>query len=182
MTAFVALLRGVNVGKAKRLPMVELRQRVESLGGKQVATQLNSGNVVFYRSGATSAKIAAELAAALEENLGFNVPVVAKSASEFAVILKNNPLAHSAADHSRLLVAFAQDSAALPPLSALAALASPSEALVVGKHAAYLHCPAGIFESKVASALLGKTGAHITTRNWATCLKLGALLDGCGAA
>ena len=40
-----------------------------------------------------------------------------------------------------------------------------------------MHCVGGILESKLASAMLGKAGASATTRNWATTLKLKALLD-----
>jgi uncharacterized protein (DUF1697 family) len=49
---------------------------------------------------------------------------------------------------------------------------------LIGKHAAYLHCARGILESEVGSALLGKAGRAVTTRNWATTLKLEALLRG----
>lgn len=47
MPIFVALLRGVNVGKAKRVPMAELRALLAGLGHTGVATLLNSGNAVF---------------------------------------------------------------------------------------------------------------------------------------
>ena len=43
----IALLRGINVGKAKRVAMAELRALVEKLGYGDVRTLLNSGNVVF---------------------------------------------------------------------------------------------------------------------------------------
>ena len=43
----IALLRGMNVGKAKRIAMADLKAVVESLGGINVKTLLNSGNVVF---------------------------------------------------------------------------------------------------------------------------------------
>jgi uncharacterized protein (DUF1697 family) len=55
---------------------------------------------------------------------------------------------------------------------------APPEQFHVGRHAAYLHCAGGILESKAGSALLGKLGREVTTRNWATVLKLKALLDG----
>jgi uncharacterized protein (DUF1697 family) len=48
----------------------------------------------------------------------------------------------------------------------------PPERFHIGSHAAYLHCASGILESKVGSALLGKVGREVTTRNWATVLKL----------
>lgn len=44
---YVALLRGINVGRAKRVAMADLRALVEGLGFHSVRTLLNSGNVVF---------------------------------------------------------------------------------------------------------------------------------------
>ena len=57
----------------------------------------------------------------------------------------------------------------------------PPERFHIGNHAAYLHCADGILESKAGSALLGKLGREVTTRNWATVLKLKELL-GSGVA
>ena len=58
----------------------------------------------------------------------------------------------------------------------LEALVAPPEGFAVGKHAAYLHCASGILESKAAEALLGKAGRAATTRNWATTLKIHAIV------
>ena len=176
MTAFVALLRGVNVGKAKRVPMAEWRAQLEALGYGEVATLLNSGNAVFSSKGGTSAKHAAAIATALERGFGFSAAVVVKSAAEFAAIAAGNPY-RNAPDHSRLLVAFTPDAGSLAALAALAPLSRPPDEFAVGAHAAYLHCVGGILESRLASAILGRAGASATTRNWATTLKLQALLD-----
>lgn len=176
MPSFIALLRGVNVGKAKRVPMADWRAQLEELGYTSVATLLNSGNAVFSAVRAPSRSYAAAIASAIASGLKVNVTVVVKSSVELAAIVAENPFAITAADHSRLLVAFTQDLKALEALASLARLASPPEEYIVGKHAAYLHCPAGILQSKVGSALLGKAGDQVTTRNWATTLKLQALL------
>ena len=176
MSTFVALLRGVNVGKGNRVPMAELRALVEALGGSGVATLLNSGNVVFSHSGRSAGKLAAAISAALDERLGVAVPVVVKSAAEFAAVLGDNPMPPPAEDHSRFLVAFAQEATALQALRPLVALAQPPERFVVGASAAYLHCPQGLLQSRAGEALLGKAGRGVTTRNWATVLKLAGLL------
>ena len=47
MSRSVALLRGINVGKQPRIAMAPLRSLFESLGATDVATYLQSGNVVF---------------------------------------------------------------------------------------------------------------------------------------
>lgn len=175
MTTFVALLRGVNVGKAKRVPMADLRSLLAGMGYSDVATLLNSGNAVFHASRGGPAKHAADIAATISAELRVEVPVVVKTAGDIAAIIAENPLATHAADHSRLLVAFAPDTETLQGLAGIASLVTPPEQFVVGRHAAYLHCPQDILGSKAWEALLGKTGRVATTRNWATTLKLGAL-------
>jgi uncharacterized protein (DUF1697 family) len=175
MPTFVALLRGVNVGKAKRVPMAELRALLSDLGYTRVATLLNSGNAVFCATKGASTRHAADIAAAITDQLEVDVPVIVKSASELAAIVSANPINAEASEHSRLLVAFVQDLKALTGLAAVEPLVVPPEQFVVGKHAAYLLCAAGILESKAGEALLGKAGRSATTRNWATVLKLQAL-------
>jgi uncharacterized protein (DUF1697 family) len=181
MPAYVALLRGINVGKAKRIPMAELRSVLQGLGYNRVATLLNSGNAVFLaRTGSPEAHAKA-ITNELRRQFHFEVPVVVKSASELDRITQENVLAASVQNPSRLLVAFAQDHTALAGLSHLGALVVPPEEFVLGKHAAFLDCPAGFLQSRAATAILGTFGKTVTTRNWATVLKLHALAAKCDA-
>jgi uncharacterized protein (DUF1697 family) len=173
--AFVALLRGVNVGNARRVPMVEFRSTLAGLGYTGVVTRLNSGNAVFRATGGTPARHAASIAAALAENLKLDVPVIVKSARELATIVAECPINAESSHHSRLLVAFVQERKALAGLAAIERLIAPPEQFAIGSHAAYLYCAAGILQSEAGEALLGKAGRLATTRNWATVLKLQAL-------
>lgn len=175
MPRFVALLRGVNLGKAKRVPMAEFRALLAELGYTGVATLLNSGNAVFTASNGTPTRHAADIGSALAGKLKVEVPVIVKSAKELAAIIAGNPIKANAAEHSRLLVAFAQDTKALSGLKAIEPLVVPPEKFSVGKNAAYLLCAKGILESEAGVALLGKAGKSATSRNWATTLKLQAL-------
>jgi uncharacterized protein (DUF1697 family) len=172
---FVALLRGVNVGKGKRVPMAELRALLTGLGFTEVRTLLNSGNAVFRASRGTTRRIAADIASALQRGLGVSVPIIVKSARELEAVVAGIPVAVEEAHHSRFLVAFAPDRKALANLAAIRPLVSARERFVVGKHAVYLYCAAGILESRAAAALLGRLGQDATTRNLATTLKLHAL-------
>lgn len=177
MPTFVALLRGVNVGKAKRVPMAELRALLSGLGYTGVATLLNSGNAVFHARRGTPAKHSADIAAAISAQLKIEVPVIVKSASQLAAIISENPIKAEAKDHPRFLVAFVQDAKALSSLAPIEALVVTREQFSVGKNAAYLLCATGILESQAWEALLGKAGRSATTRNWATVLKLQALVN-----
>lgn len=177
MPRFVVLLRGVNVGKGNRVPMAEFKLLLERLGYTEVKTLLNSGNATFVSPARSGAKLAAAIAVEVERRFGVSTPVVVKSAAEVALIISQNPMVPPAAEHSRFLVAFGQDEQALQALSPLLHLARDAERLVITGHAAYLHCPGGLLESKVGAAMLGKAGRGVTTRNWATLLKVGDLLS-----
>jgi uncharacterized protein (DUF1697 family) len=94
-------------------------------------------------------------------------------------LLAANPFAASTADPLQLLVAFAQDASSLAELKTLSALVSPLEQFAVAAQAAYFYCPDGILQSKAGKALLGGASTSVTTRNWATVLKLDALATEC---
>ena len=175
MTTFVALLRGVNVGKTKRVPMVEFRRLLAGLGHTDVATLLNSGNAVFRSKSVATPRIASGIAQAISRKLKVDVPVIVKSAKELTAIVAGNPFQVGPADHSRFLVAFTQEAESLEDLAAIAPLVTPPERFAIGRHAAYLHCADGILKSKAGEALLGRIGRRATTRNLATTLKLQAL-------
>jgi uncharacterized protein (DUF1697 family) len=172
---FVALLRGINVGKAKRVPMARLRALLGQMGYTQIATLLNSGNVIFQAQSGAAANHAKDIAQAIFQELKLEVPVIVKSTRELSAIISENPLKTEVSDHSKLLVGFVQDSKALPGLAAIKSLVVAPERFAVGKRAAYLWCAAGILESKAAAALLGKAGRSATSRNLATVLKIEAL-------
>lgn len=178
MGTFIALLRGVNVGKAKRVPMERFRALLADLGYTDVTTLLNSGNAVFRSRTRSQAACAKAIERALAEDLAIEVPVIVKSSQELAAVVSENPFASSAPDHSRLLVALTQDVGGLSFLRGIEPLVAPAEGFAVGTHGAYLHCANGILESKAAQALLGKLGKSATTRNWATMLKLHTRANG----
>lgn len=181
MTTYIALLRGINVGKAKRIAMADLRALLEDLGYTDVATLLNSGNVVFKAGKGVPRKLAADISTAIATRLGIEVPVIVVPAKDLALIAKENPFATTTIEPSRLLIAFVPDADALSAVSTIASLVTPPEQFHVGTQAAYLHCARGILESKAGEALVGKAGKAATTRNWATVLKLQALVDKIGA-
>lgn len=177
MRRYAALLRGVNVGGAKRVPMAEWRALLEAMGCTGVRTLLNSGNAAFWHPLRTTKMLEAMIHGSLARSLGVEVPVIVKPRSDIAAIVAGNPFADKATDPSRLLVAITRDAESLAALAAIAPLVKARERFHLGEHAAYLWCAGGILESAAARALLGKAGREATTRNWATVLKLDALFD-----
>ena len=172
MNRCVALLRGINVGKAKRLAMADLRRVVESLGYTDVRTLLNSGNVVFDTRDTDLRRVAARIEEAVAAHAGFVSRVIVVDRALLATVVRENDLAARTDNPSRLLVAFVRDAAVLDGLAPLAARDWSPEALHVGTRAAYLWCPEGVVDARVVDASWRVLGEGTTTRNWATVLKL----------
>lgn len=177
MTAVVALLRGVNVGGHRTVPMARLRAVAEGLGHEQVKTHLNSGNVVLVtRDDADPERVAAGIAAALRDDLGFDVDVVARSRAELDAVVAANPFPDAAAeDPGRVLVTFF--AADLDPDPAFDASAYGKEQVVWAGREAYVHYPDGVGRSRLAPDALTKAARQAGTgRNWRTVLALRELL------
>lgn len=173
---YVALLRGINVGRAKRVSMADLRALVEGLGGSDVRTLLNSGNVVFGSRRVKAVALAADIEKALSDDLGVSSRVTVLTGAELRGIVAENLLLRVARDPARLMVAVPQTAADLARLEPLRRQRWAPEALATGRRAAYLWCPDGTLKSPLAAAVARALGDAVTTRNWATTSKLAALL------
>jgi len=174
-TRQIALLRGINVGRAKRVAMADLRALFESLGYREVRTLLNSGNVVFTPSGKSPAATGARIEKALVSELDLVSRVFVLDAAELAAAIAENPLGKIAHDPSRLLLAVTATVADHAKLGPLAKQVWKPDALAVGKRVAYLWCADGLIASKLVQAVNRALGDAVTMRNWATMNKLLAL-------
>lgn len=173
---YVALLRGINVGTAKRVGMSDLRAIVESLGYKDVRTLLNSGNVVFEGPSAAPAAIAARIERAFQARVGFASRVTVLEGSELEAVVKGNPLLDVGVNHSRLMVAVLHDPEHAARLKPLTRERWGKEAVALGARVAYLWCPDGVITSPLFAAVSRVIGDGMTTRNWATMMKLSGLM------
>jgi uncharacterized protein (DUF1697 family) len=176
MGRYVALFRGINVGKAKRISMADLGALLGKLGYTDVRTLLNSGNAVFSGDDDAAPEHAARIRAAVAKKLGVDAHVVVKSERDIAAIIKGNAIGALATDPARLLIVFTDDPRGLAGLKALARADWNPEKIHVGKHAAYAWCANGILESKALETLLKSLGASGTTRNWTTLNRIHALM------
>jgi uncharacterized protein (DUF1697 family) len=180
VTRQVALLRGVNVGKGNRIAMAALRELLGGLGYTDVTTLLNSGNAVFSSPKDSAKEATARIGKALAAKLGIAVRVVVLTAAEMDLVIAENPLQKVAVNASRLLAAVwsvPSDRAKLLPLSKQD---WGGEALGIGSRSAYLWCAEGIIVSELSKAVNKALGDSVTSRNWATVLKLQAMLAGDG--
>ncbi|WP_091541518.1 DUF1697 domain-containing protein [Modestobacter sp. DSM 44400] len=168
MTRYVVLLRGINVGRAKRVGMASLRQLLTARGYDGVRTHLQSGNVLLDTDRG-AAELTADVEAALRGEFGFDVAVVVRTASELAAVLAADPLAGTWTDPARHLVTFLT---AEPGPGLVAALPEPGPGdgnyRLLGREL-YLWLPDGVLATPVGlwrwDRLLGVSG---TARNWNT--------------
>ncbi len=175
MPAYVALLRGINVGGRHALRMATLREVIEAAGATRVATYIQSGNVVFAHAARTCAPLEARLAAAITKAAGFPVPVVLRSAVELATVIAGNPFGPQ--PHEHLHVMFCPKRPAATALDKLDATAFAPERWAIGASEVYLHLPNGMGKSKLAvSASRLAALKDATTRNWRTVETLGGML------
>lgn len=174
----VALIRGINVGRAKRVAMADLRALVESLGYRDVRTLLNSGNVAFTAPGKSRLETAPRIEKAMAARLGVSARVMVMTEAELAEAVDENPLLPVADDPSRHFVAVFGKPADRARLESLTRKDWAPDVLAVGRRVAYLWCPGGMLASPLAVAVGRALGDAVTTRNWSTMTKLRALVEG----
>jgi uncharacterized protein (DUF1697 family) len=186
MPTHIALLRGINVGGHNKVSMTDLRQVFESLGHTEVATYIQSGNVVFTPGGTGTVLGNAEHAGALEQAIasatGVSPKVVVLTADELDQVVRENPFPDE--PNPKCLHAVFYATGPGPDADAVAAAqrqaeerGSRDEAQVKGR-TLYLHTPDGLGRSELANLLLARArgaAAAGTARNWATVTKLVSL-------
>lgn len=175
-TRYAALLRGINLGRARQVDMPRLRELLTARGYAGVRTHLRSGNVVLD-SGLSEAELAADLAEAIEREFGFPVPVVVRTGAELAAVVERNPFAGVATDPARHLVTFMAEAPDVDRVAALPPAEGGGDYRVDGREL-HLWLPDGIQKTPLASwrwdTLLGRPG---TARNWNTVTRLAGLAE-----
>ena len=176
MARYVALLRGINLGRSRRIAMADLRDCLAGLGFADVRTLGQSGNVVLDAGRSSAGSVGGEVERGIADGFGLEVEVVVRSPPQLAAVVERDPLGAIADDPRRYLVHFLSKT---PPAAALRALAdadvAPERFAAHGRELYSWH-PEGLQRSRLA-ALIGAAdlGAVVTNRNWNTVTKLLAL-------
>jgi len=179
---FIALLRGINVGGHKKVPMATLKSLLESMNFSSVKTLLNSGNVVFESSETSPDDLADKLSAAIESIFGFPVPVIVRTTDDIRSIIDLNPFAHIEVHKDiRLYVTFMgnQSLAAKSPDPAFPWLSPEGSFSIIGKKAGAVFSVLDVSKSKTPDAMIILEKFYtkdITTRNWNTVEKIGKVM------
>jgi uncharacterized protein (DUF1697 family) len=172
---WVALLRGINLGRHKRIAMADLRQLLEALGYADVRTLLQSGNAVFTADPpGGAAELEQQIRDRIQADLGMDVQVLVRSAEELAAVADANPFVAQGVEPKELHLAFLS----APPRAELQTgidgeSYAPDE-LAFGDRAIYLRRPNGIQGTKLPD-FQRLLGVEVTERNWNTVTKLRTL-------
>jgi uncharacterized protein (DUF1697 family) len=164
----VIMLRGINLGPNRRVPMADLRALFAQAGYGDVRTYVQSGNIVL-ESMATAGELERETASLISERFGFDVPVVVRTGRQLAAVVKRNPLGDVADNPKRYQVSFLAAKLPATVVKTLEAAAMGNERVVCHGREIYAWHPEGVARSKLWNALAGKgLGVTATARNWTT--------------
>ncbi len=170
----VALLRGINLGTSRKVPMGELRQLAADLGWAEVATHLHSGNLIFAATG-TDAEAATQLSAGMQKAFGMRVDVIIRTGPQVRRLVEVHPFADG--DPSLVVVACCDRQITAAAVERLASLAVGSERVQVDGSDVFADFPDGQARSKLATQLVAALKpATGTARNLRTMTKLAELL------
>lgn len=165
----IALLRGINVGGRGKLPMKDLARIIGDLGGTEVQTYIQSGNVVFEAARAWGPEQCAALVAAIEAEKGFSPPVFLLQVEQLRRAIADNPFPTG---EGKALHFYFLASPAAPDLDRVAELAGATEQYRLTDAVFYLYAPDGIGRSKLAAKLESLLRVPTTARNWNTVHRL----------
>ncbi len=176
-TAFIALFSGINVGGNRIVKMAELRAFFEEQGFTDVATYIQSGNVVFHAGGKKPETLAKELEAAFEKRWGFHSRIMVRDARWLAALVKRNPYPESADDHKKLHAYVLEREPTAAEIEPLTLKRTGPERFEVKGDVLYLDAPDGIGKSVFANLIPRVLKVPATARNWRTVLTLKGMTE-----
>jgi len=175
----IALLRGINVGGHKIIPMAKLKTIFESVGFKNVVTFIQSGNVLFNASTNNSETLRIKVEKMLTDALGYDVPTIIRSADEMRKVVSKNPFADEHVEKkTKYYVMFLEKKPTRSERESVLATQVKGMAFQFGTCELYCLLDAKFsgndspFSNVKLEKLLNQKG---TTRNWATTTKLAEL-------
>jgi len=178
-TVFVALFSGINVGGNRIVKMAELKAVFESLGFAEVATYVQSGNVVFRAKKGDGAALTMEIEAAFEKKWGFNSRIMVRDAGWFERLVKDNPYPEVGGEPAKLHAYALEREPTEEEAKRLADKCTGPERFEIKGDVLYLHAPDGLGKSVFANLIPRTLKVPGTARNWRSVL---ALLEMAGKA
>lgn len=181
MPVYISLLRGINVGAHKRMKMQQLRACCMELGFEQIATYIQSGNLVFRAGKLSPEAVSKKVEKQIESSFGFHADVITRTAEEMKKIIASNPLLKEpGTDASKLHVVFLPGAPSTEAVKKFdSVILAPDRVRVAGSEI-YFYFPNGVSGSSLWKHNLDRVlGISGTMRNWNTVNKLVAMAEKC---
>ena len=174
----LALLRGINVGGNRKVPMKELCALAEELELKEVQSYIQSGNLTFEAGKMKPNDVCTALEASIEKHFGFSVEVLVRTASQWNKYSAKSQFPDASREHPHLLHLGLSKR---PPHKDLAERlkekALHGEKIKIIGDAIWVDFQGGVGKSKLTPAVFDRAaGSTVTLRNWNTVLKLREIL------
>ena len=175
-TPFIALLRGINVGGNKKIPMAELREIAGLLGWDNVQSYIQSGNLVFSASVIPSV-VELALERTIQERFGFAVDVVVRTSGAWQAYAAGSPFGKAEEERPHLLhLGLSKRPPKPDAVETLRRYAAAGERVEVFDDAIWIDFAGGVARSRLTPAVLDRAvGSTVTARNWRTVQKLGEM-------
>lgn len=174
MPTYISMLRGINVGGHKKVPMNQLRAMLETLGFKEVRTYIQSGNVIFKAAKGNPADLSRKIEQGVLREFGFSGSVITRTLEELGKAIQSNPFVKECGlTPAKVHIAFLSEAPKADAVKKLEAFASASEQLQHSGREVYLYYKDGMGGAKLTHNVLEKVLAvTATARNWNTVNKL----------
>lgn len=178
MPIIIALIRGINVGSTRKLPMAELRAACAEKGLGEVQTYIQSGNLVLDHASASGVETVLETL--IHARFGHDVPVVARTAAQWRALIDACPFPDEAdAAPKALHLLVCKKSPAKDAVDALRERAKHDEKIAAWGREIAIHFTNGAADTKLSPTLIDRlVGSPATARNWNTVRKLMEMADG----
>ncbi|MCY4631718.1 MAG: DUF1697 domain-containing protein [bacterium] len=165
MTTWIVLLRGVNVGGRRKLPMAELRELLAEVGFENVRTYIQSGNIVVDSPDGDRDSVARSIRGAIEGHFGFAPHTFVLDVDAFDAAIAANPFPQGEQDPKAVHFFFLAEPDPAADLDGLRELATQGEEFVLTEGVLYLHTPGGFGRSKLVERLPRFIDTEMTARN-----------------
>lgn len=171
MIKYIALLRGINVGGQKKIPMAELRALLTNVGLENVHTYIQSGNVIFQSSETDTSKLALKIQDTITSHFEFEVPVLVLKPEALQQIVDECPFPKQQKENSHFIMLYAAPENNL--VDEVARLSYPNEVFLITNYCVYFHSFNGYGKTKFSNNFFErKLKVTATARNYKTMIKL----------
>lgn len=167
MNTYIVILRGINVSGKNILPMAELRELLAKYKFENVQTYIQSGNIILS-SKLSKEEVIEKVKAGIKSQFGYDVPVLARTISEWEKAIANNP--YPIDNHKIVSFTFLSE---VTKETIIEVNITNDDVYTIVNDMVYIYCPDGFGRTKLTNNLFEKKlKVTATSRNYRTTMKL----------